>query len=76
MDETYVLHTILVQYLSSSANLQSAVNGLMAAKFRNAGQTCVTANRILIQEDVYDEVLKMFTEQVKKLKVGKSNIVL
>ncbi|XP_023343673.1 succinate-semialdehyde dehydrogenase, mitochondrial isoform X2 [Eurytemora carolleeae] len=54
----------------SSANLQSAVNGLMGAKFRNAGQTCVTANRILIQEDVYDEVLKMFTEQVKKLKVG------
>ena len=47
----------------------------MAAKFRNAGQTCVTANRILIQEDVYDEVLKMFTEQVKKLKVVKNNIV-
>ncbi len=68
--------TILVQYLSSSANLQSAVNGLMGAKFRNAGQTCVTANRILIQEDVYDEVLKMFTEQVKKLKVVKNNIVL
>ncbi len=33
----------------SSADLEAAVSGLMASKFRNSGQTCVTANRILIQ---------------------------
>jgi len=54
----------------SSANIETAVKGLMAAKFRNAGQTCVTANRILIQEDVYDAFMDGFTAAVKALKVG------
>jgi len=54
----------------SSADLKLAVNGLMASKFRNTGQTCVTANRILVQDDIYEQFLQDFTEQVKQLKIG------
>jgi len=54
----------------NSADLDAALNGLMASKFRNTGQTCVTANRILVQDDVYDQFLHMFTEKVKNLKIG------
>jgi succinate-semialdehyde dehydrogenase/glutarate-semialdehyde dehydrogenase len=42
----------------------------MASKFRNAGQTCVCANRILVQDGVYDVFAARLTEAVKKLKVG------
>jgi len=53
-----------------SADIDEAVKGLMAAKFRNAGQTCVTANRIFIHEEIYDEFMKKFTVAVKNQKVG------
>lgn len=43
------------------ADLDAAVKGAMISKFRNAGQTCVCANRILVQENIYDE----FTEKLK-----------
>ncbi|MCF5703946.1 succinate-semialdehyde dehydrogenase [Pseudomonas syringae] len=43
------------------ANLDEAVKGVMASKFRNTGQTCVCANRILVQDGVYDE----FSEKLK-----------
>ncbi|MFL0797327.1 MAG: NAD-dependent succinate-semialdehyde dehydrogenase [Cellvibrionaceae bacterium] len=52
------------------ADLDKAVEGLMSAKFRNAGQTCVCANRILVHESVYDSFSEKFTESVKKLLVG------
>ncbi|KAK3856969.1 hypothetical protein Pcinc_036752, partial [Petrolisthes cinctipes] len=39
----------------NSANITAAVDGLINAKFRNAGQTCISANRILVQSDIYDE---------------------
>jgi succinate-semialdehyde dehydrogenase / glutarate-semialdehyde dehydrogenase len=42
----------------------------MASKYRNAGQTCVCANRILVQDKVYDAFAEKFAEAVKKLKVG------
>jgi len=54
----------------SSADMGKAVSGLMAAKFRNTGQTCVTANRILVQDDIYDQFLALFKAEVEKLKVG------
>jgi len=53
-----------------SADLDKAVAGLMGAKFRNAGQTCVTANRILIQEDIFPTFLSKFRKAVEDLKVG------
>jgi succinate-semialdehyde dehydrogenase/glutarate-semialdehyde dehydrogenase len=52
------------------ADLDAAVAGAMASKFRNAGQTCVCANRILVQEGIYDDFAAKLTQAVKKLKVG------
>lgn len=52
------------------ANLDVAIEGAMASKFRNAGQTCVCANRIYVQAGIYDEFAKRFAEAAKNLKVG------
>jgi succinate-semialdehyde dehydrogenase/glutarate-semialdehyde dehydrogenase len=52
------------------ADLDAAVTGAMASKFRNAGQTCVCANRILVQAGIYDAFAAKLTEAVRKLKVG------
>ncbi|MCA3194460.1 MULTISPECIES: NAD-dependent succinate-semialdehyde dehydrogenase [Burkholderiaceae] len=52
------------------ADLDSAVEGAIASKYRNAGQTCVCANRIYVQEAVYDAFIDKFTAKVKTLKVG------
>lgn len=53
-----------------NADLDEAVTGLMGAKFRNAGQTCVAANRIFVQRNVLDEVVKKLNEKVTSLKVA------
>ncbi|MGH8677839.1 MAG: NADP-dependent succinate-semialdehyde dehydrogenase [Burkholderiales bacterium] len=53
------------------ADLDAAVEGAMASKYRNAGQTCVCANRILVQDNVYDAFAKKLAEKVKALKVGR-----
>lgn len=52
------------------ADLDAAVDGLMASKFRNAGQTCVCANRILVQDSVHDAFLAKVQERVAALVVG------
>ena len=52
------------------ADLESAVEGAMASKFRNTGQTCVCANRILVQDGVYDKFSKMLADKVGQMKVG------
>lgn len=52
------------------ADLQAAVQGAIAAKFRNAGQTCVCANRLFVQRKIYDEFVDLFTAEVQKLRVG------
>jgi succinate-semialdehyde dehydrogenase/glutarate-semialdehyde dehydrogenase len=52
------------------ADLDAAVEGAVASKYRNAGQTCVCANRIYVQDGVYDEFARRFTDKVKQLKVG------
>ena len=52
------------------ADVDSAVEGAMASKYRNAGQTCVCANRIYVQDGVYDEFVEKFAAQVRLLKVG------
>lgn len=52
------------------ADLDKAVEGAIASKFRNSGQTCVCANRILVQEGVYDAFAAKLATAVKALKVG------
>ena len=52
------------------ADIDSAVEGAMASKYRNAGQTCVCANRIYVQDGVYDQFVEKFAVKVKGLKVG------
>ena len=52
------------------ADLPRAADQLMVCKFRNAGQTCVCANRIYIQRGVYDEFTALLLARVQKLKVG------
>jgi succinate-semialdehyde dehydrogenase/glutarate-semialdehyde dehydrogenase len=52
------------------ADLDQAVAGTLLNKYRNSGQTCITANRILVQEGVYDEFLERVVAGVSQLKVG------
>jgi succinate-semialdehyde dehydrogenase/glutarate-semialdehyde dehydrogenase len=52
------------------ADLDAAVEGAMASKYRNAGQTCVCANRLLVQEGVFDAFAEKLAAAVKALKVG------
>ncbi|MBS7696429.1 MULTISPECIES: NAD-dependent succinate-semialdehyde dehydrogenase [unclassified Chelatococcus] len=52
------------------ADLDLAIAGVMASKFRNAGQTCVCANRILVQDGIYDRFAERLAGEVAKLKVG------
>ncbi|MBM3531902.1 MAG: NAD-dependent succinate-semialdehyde dehydrogenase [Alphaproteobacteria bacterium] len=52
------------------ADLDAAVAGAMASKYRNTGQTCVCANRILVQDGVYDAFSKKLAEAAAKLKVA------
>jgi succinate-semialdehyde dehydrogenase/glutarate-semialdehyde dehydrogenase len=52
------------------ADLDKAVAGAMASKFRNAGQTCVCANRILVQDSVYDAFAEKLAAAARGLKVG------
>lgn len=52
------------------ADVDAAVQGAMLSKFRNAGQTCICANRILVQDGVYDEFVEKFTAEVQKLRTG------
>ena len=52
------------------ADLDAAVEGAVTCKFRNSGQTCISANRMLVQEGVYDKFLQRFVERVTKLKVA------
>ncbi|MBJ2119086.1 MULTISPECIES: NAD-dependent succinate-semialdehyde dehydrogenase [Proteus] len=54
----------------NDADIDKAVEGAMGAKFRNAGQTCVCANRFYIHKDVYQQFSERFVDAVKKLKVG------
>lgn len=52
------------------ADINAAIDGVMVAKFRNAGQTCVCANRIYVHDAVYDQFAAKLVDRVSKLKVG------
>ena len=52
------------------ADIDAAIAGCIASKYRNAGQTCVCANRLLVQDGIYDEFTAKLTEAVKQFKLG------
>jgi len=52
------------------AELEAAVEGALICKFRNSGQTCISANRVLVQDGIYDDFLSTFVERVVRLKVA------
>ena len=52
------------------ADLDAAVDGAIASKFRNAGQTCVCSNRLLVQSSIYNAFIEKFTAKVSQFKVG------
>jgi succinate-semialdehyde dehydrogenase/glutarate-semialdehyde dehydrogenase len=54
----------------ADADLSAAVEGLIAAKYRNAGQTCISANRVLVERPVYREFQDLVSERVAALHVG------
>lgn len=56
--------------INADADIDAAVEGLMAAKFRNNGQVCIAPNRIFVHKSIKDNVLKQLTEKVEALKVG------
>jgi len=52
------------------ADLDAAVAGALICKFRNSGQTCISANRIFVQDEIYDAFVSRLVDAVSKLKVG------
>lgn len=54
----------------NDADLELAVNGAIASKFRSSGQTCVCANRIYVQKQIYEEFASLLAKKVKSFKVG------
>ena len=52
------------------ADLDAAIEGALICKYRNSGQTCISANRIYVQDPVYDDFLARFTDAVSRLKVA------
>jgi succinate-semialdehyde dehydrogenase / glutarate-semialdehyde dehydrogenase len=52
------------------ADLDAAVEGVMAAKFRNTGQSCIAANRVLVQDGIYDALAQRLAARAAQLKVG------
>jgi succinate-semialdehyde dehydrogenase/glutarate-semialdehyde dehydrogenase len=54
----------------ADADIEHAVSGVLASKFRNAGQTCVCANRILVEDQIYDAFAERLADVVSKLQVG------
>jgi succinate-semialdehyde dehydrogenase/glutarate-semialdehyde dehydrogenase len=52
------------------ADIEAAVDGVIASKFRNVGQTCICANRIFVHTRIFDDFIKRFVEKTKALKIG------
>ena len=54
----------------SDADIKKAIDGFMMAKFRNAGQTCISANRLFVHDHVYDSFIQSLEKRIKSLKIG------
>ncbi|KAF4318337.1 hypothetical protein BBO99_00007507 [Phytophthora kernoviae] len=77
MKSAYTVKHVVLELGSSApfivfedADIDQALDGLLIAKFRNSGQTCVTINRIFIHSSIYDEFTTKLVERVKLLKMG------
>jgi succinate-semialdehyde dehydrogenase/glutarate-semialdehyde dehydrogenase len=55
----------------ADCDIDTAVSGIMASKFRNAGQSCIAANRVLVEDEIYDAVAHRLTAATEQLVVGK-----
>ena len=51
-------------------DVNRAVEGVLAAKFRNSGQSCIAANRVYVQAGIYDKFVEAFVAKAKALKIG------
>lgn len=56
--------------ICAGADLDNAIQGVISSKYRNSGQTCICANRIIVQDVIYDEFSKRLIQAAKKLVVG------
>ena len=54
------------------ANIDKAVQGAIASKYRNSGQTCICSNRIMVQKGIYDAFVEKFSAEISKMTVGPS----
>ncbi len=52
------------------ADIEKAIDGFILAKFRNAGQTCISANRLFVHEQIFEKFINILISRVKKLKIG------
>lgn len=57
-----------------NADIDAAVEGAVASKYRNAGQTCVCSNRLLVQASIYEEFTQKLTKTVKQFKLGNGSV--
>ncbi|XP_054736239.1 glutarate-semialdehyde dehydrogenase [Anastrepha obliqua] len=57
----------------NSANLEIAVNAALSCKFRNCGQTCISANRFFLQEEIHDKFINLLKQRVETLKIGEGS---
>lgn len=56
--------------LSEKCNLELVVQEIVETKFKNSGQTCISANRIYVQSSIYEDFLKLLSSKVTSLKLG------
>lgn len=54
----------------SDADLDLAIDGVISSKYRNAGQTCICANRLYVEDAIYDEFANRLSQQIRRLNVG------
>ncbi len=67
---TEIGRQLMAQCAKDDADLDKAVEGALASKFRNAGQTCVCANRLYVQDGVYDRFAEKLQQAVDKMQIG------
>lgn len=70
MHTTLLCRSIACAQVFDDANLDSAVDGAIAAKFRFGGQVCIAPNRFMVQEGIHDAFVARMAERIRALRVG------